>query len=79
MTEIVETPNTQLQKVTLLVQMTEFEPDEGDLDAGEWLLNVLMSCANENKPYSHYGAQAYLKAAQVLKVENCDVVVSNGL
>ena len=79
MQEKVETPNSKLQKVTLLVQMTQFEPDDGDLDAGEWLLNVLMNCANENKPYSHYGAQAYLKAAQVLNVQNCDVVVSNGL
>ena len=79
MVEKIETPNSKLQKVTLLVQMTEFEPDEGDLDAGEWLLNVLLACANEHKPYSHYGAQAYLKAAQVLSVQNCDVVVSNGL
>ena len=79
MTEKVETSNFKLQKVTLLVQMTTFDTDESDLDAGEWLLNVLMNCANENKPYSHYGAQAYLKAAQVLNVQNCDVVVSNGL
>jgi hypothetical protein len=79
MTEKVETPNTQLQKVTLLVQMTEFEPDENDLDAGEWLLNVLMNCANPHKPYAHYGAQSFLKAAQVLSVQNCEVVVSNGI
>ena len=79
MTEKVETPNSKLQKVTLLVQMTEFEPDEGDLDAGEWLLNVLMNCAGKTNPNSHYGAEAYLKAAQLLSVQNCDVVVSNGL
>jgi len=79
MQEKVETPNTQLQKVTLLVQMTEFVPDENDLDAGEWLLNVLINCANAHKPYSHYGAEAFLKAAQVLSVQNCEIVVSNGL
>ena len=79
MTEKVETPNSKLQKVTLLVQMTQFEPDDLDLNAGEWLLNVLMACANEHKPYSHYAAQAYLKAAQVLSVQDCDVVVSDGL
>ena len=43
MTEIVETPNTQLQKVTLLVAMHDYENDQ--LNAGEWLLNVLMACA----------------------------------
>ena len=77
MIQKVETPNSKLQKVTLLVQMTEFEPDEGDLDAGEWLLNVLMACANEHKPYSHYGAQAYLKAAQVFCYEKSWTVLSN--
>ena len=77
MTEIVETPHTKLQKVTLLVSMHDYEAD--DLDAGEWLLNVLMNCANKTNPNSYYGAQAYLNAAQLLSVQNCDVVVSNGL
>jgi hypothetical protein len=76
MSKKVELPHMQLQKVTLLVQMTEFVPDE-DLDAGEWLLNVLMNCANPDKPYAHYGAKAFFKATQVLSVENCEVVVSD--
>ena len=79
MKEKVKTPNTQLQKVTLLVAMQSYEHDEGDLDAGEWLLNVLMNCANQHKPYSHYGAEAFFKATQLLSVQNCEVVVSNGL
>ena len=79
MTEKVETTNFKLQKVTLLVQMTTFDTDESDLDAGEWLLNVLMNCATKINPNSHYGAEAYLKAAQLLSVQNCEVVVTNGL
>jgi hypothetical protein len=27
----------------------------------------------------HFAAKAFFKSAQLLKVENCDVVVSNGL
>jgi hypothetical protein len=76
MTEIVETPDTQLQKVTLLVAMHDYSPD--DLNAGEWLQNVLMNCA-EQKNTAYYGAKEISKVMQVLKVENCDVVVSNGL
>ena len=79
MTEKVETTNFKLQKVTLLVQMTTFDTDESDLDAGEWLLNVLMNCATKINPNSYYGAEAYLKAAQLLSVQNCEVVVTNGL
>jgi hypothetical protein len=75
MNEKVETPNTQLQKVTLLVAMHDYEPDQ--LNAGEWLLNVLMACA-EQKNTSYYGAKEYSKSMQVLAVENCEVVVSNG-
>jgi hypothetical protein len=78
MQEKVETPNTQLQKVTLLVQMTEFVPDQNDLDAGEWLLNVLAAGTN-NTPHAPYAAKAYAQAMQVLSVENCEIVVSNGL
>ena len=77
MKEKLEIPHTQLQKVTLLVAMHDYETDQ--LDAGEWLLNVLMNCAGKTNPNSHYGAEAYLKAAQLLSVQNCDVVVSNGL
>jgi hypothetical protein len=76
MSEIVETPNTQLQKVTLLVAMHDYEADQ--LNAGEWLQNVLMACA-EQKPTGYYGAKEYAKVMQVLSVQNCDVVVSNGL
>ena len=76
MSEKVETPNTQLQKVTLLVAMHDYEPDQ--LNAGEWLLNVLMACA-EQKNTSYYGAKEYAKVMQVLSVQNCDVVVSDGL
>jgi hypothetical protein len=75
MSEKVETPNTQLQKVTLLVAMHDYEPDQ--LNAGEWLLNVLMACA-EQKNTSYYGAKEYAKSMQVLAVEDCEVVVSNG-
>ena len=77
MKEKVETPNTQLQKVTLLVAMHDYEAD--DLDAGEWLLNVLLNCADPKNSNGHYGAKEYAKVMQVIKVENCDVVVSNGL
>ena len=76
MTEKVETPDTQLQKVTLLIAMHDYSPD--DLNAGEWLLNVLYACA-EQKTTGYYGAKHIAKVMQVLKVENCEVVVSNGL
>ena len=76
MTEIVETPNTQLQKVTLLIAMHDYSPD--DLNAGDWLLSVLMACA-EQKNISYYGAKEIVKVMQVLSVQDCDVVVSNGL
>ena len=79
MTEKVETTNFKLQKVTLLVQMTTFDTDESDLDAVEWLLNVLMNCATKINPNSNYGAEAYLKSAQLLSVQNCEIVVTNGL
>ena len=77
MTEKVETPNTQLQKVTLLVSMHDY--DESDLDAGEWLINVLMNCADKNNSTGSYGAKELTRVMQVLKVENCEVVVSNGI
>ena len=76
MTEKVETPDTQLQKVTLLVAMHDYADDQ--LNAGEWLQNVLMGYA-EQKPTAYYGAKEYVKVMQVLSVENCEVVVSNGL
>ena len=76
MNEIVETPDTQLQKVTLLIAMHDYSPD--DLNAGDWLLNVLMNCA-EQKNTSYYGAKEITKVMQVLSVQNCDVVVSNGI
>jgi hypothetical protein len=48
------------------------------MNAGEWLLNVL--AAGENKtPHAPYAAKAYAQAMQVLSVENCEIVVSNGL
>ena len=82
MQEKVQTPNTQLQKVTLLVTMHDYDPE--DLDAGEWLLNVLATCANKennghNAASAPYAAKAYAQAMQVLSVENCEIVVSNGL
>jgi hydroxypyruvate isomerase len=76
MQEKVETPNTQLQKVTLLVTMHDYDPE--DLDAGEWLLNVLTVTQN-NATSAPYAAKAYAQAMQVLSVENCEIVVSNGL
>ena len=75
MSEKVETSNTQLQKVTLLVAMHDH--DETMLNAGEWLENVLSNCANQNAA-SYYGAKEYVKVMQVLSVEDCEVVVSNG-
>ena len=77
MNEKVETNNLQLQKVTLLVSMHDYDPD--DLDAGEWLFNVLSICAMPKNKTGHFAAKAFFKSAQLLKVENCDVVVSNGL
>ena len=59
--------------------MRDYQANDNDLDAGEWLLNVLMNCANKTNPNSHYGAEAYLKAAQLLSVQNCEIVVTNGL
>lgn len=76
MTEKVETPDTQLQKVTLLVAMHDYSPD--DLNAGEWLLNVLLACA-EQKNTAYYGAKELTKSMQLLSVQNCDVVVSDGV
>ena len=76
MTEKVETPNTQLQKVTLLVAMHDYESDQ--LNAGDWLLNVLMACA-EQKNTAYYGAKEIAKVMQILSVQNCEVVISNGL
>ena len=76
MQEKVITPNTQLQKVTLLVTMHDY--DESDWDAGEWLANVLLAGMNKESNAA-YAAKAYAQAMQVLKVENCEVVVSNGL
>ncbi|NCX06283.1 MAG: hypothetical protein EBW68_10970 [Actinobacteria bacterium] len=77
MQEKVETPNTQLQKVTLLVAMHDYSPD--DLDAGEWLLNVLLTCADPKNTHGQYGAKEFAKAAQLLSVQNCEVVVENGI
>jgi len=77
MQEKVETPNTQLQKVTLLVAMHDYSPH--DLDAGEWLLNVLLTCANPENNNGHYGAKEFAKSAQLLSVQNCEVVVENGI
>jgi hypothetical protein len=76
MQEKVITPNTQLQKVTLLVTMHDYDPE--NLDAGDWLLNVLTAGHNKtsNAPYA---AKAFASAMQVLSVENCEIVVSNGL
>ena len=76
MQEKVETPNTQLQKVTLLVTMHDYDPE--DLDAGEWLLMVL-AAARDKASNAPYAAKAFTQAMQVLTVENCEVVVSNGL
>ena len=74
MSKKVELPDTQLQKVTLLVTMHDHDPD--DLDAGEWLANVLLAGMNKQST-SAYAAKAYLQAMQVLSVENCEVVVSD--
>ena len=57
--------------------MHDYDPD--DLDAGEWLFNVLSICAMPKNETGHFAAKAFFKSAKLLKVENCDVVVSNGL
>jgi hypothetical protein len=77
MTEKVELNNLQLQKVTLLVSMHDY--DKSDLDAGEWLFNVLSICSDPTNQAGHHGAKAFFKSAKLLGVQNCDVVVSNGL
>jgi hypothetical protein len=74
MQEKVETPNTQLQKVTLLVAMHDYDPE--DMNAGEWLNNILSAFITERQT-STYAAQAFWKAMQIVKVENCEVVVTN--
>jgi hypothetical protein len=56
--------------------MHDYDPE--DLDAGEWLLNVLTVTQN-NATSAPYAAKAYAQAMQVLSVENCEIVVSNGL
>ena len=76
MADKVEIPNTQLQKVTLLVTMHDYDPE--DLDAGDWLLMVL-AAARDKESNAPYAAKAFTQAMQVLTVENCEVVVSNGL
>jgi hypothetical protein len=52
--------------------------DTEQLNAGEWLQNVLMNCA-EQKNTGYYGAKELTKVMQVLSVQNCEIVVSNGL
>jgi hypothetical protein len=42
------------------------------------LLNVLMACA-EQKNTAYYGAKEITKVMQILSVQDCEVVVSNGL
>jgi len=74
MSNKVETPNIQLQKVTLLVTMHDYSPD--DFNAGEWLEQVLFLCANKENN-GHYAAKTFAQAMQLLKVENCEVVVSD--
>ncbi len=76
MTEKVETPFTQLQRVTLLVTMHDY--NENDLDAGHWLINVLETCANKQSN-GHYAAKMYGQAMQLLEVVDCEVVVSDGV
>lgn len=76
MQEKVEIPGTQLQKVTLLVAMHDYNPE--DLNAGEWLSNILGAFKTQ-KETSTYAAQAFFKAMQILSVENCEVVVTNGI
>ena len=56
--------------------MHDYDPE--DLDAGEWLVNVLLAGMNKESNAA-YAAKAYAQAMQVLSVENCEVVVSNGL
>ena len=43
--------------------MHDYDPD--DLDAGEWLANVLLAGMNKQST-SAYAAKAYLQAMQVL-------------
>ena len=77
MQEKVQTPNTQLQKVTLLVTMHDYDPE--DLDAGEWLLNVLSACGDKYNAHSAIAAKAYATAMQLITVQNCEIVITDGL
>ena len=74
MAEKIEIPNTQLQKVTLLVTMHDYDPE--DFNAGEWLLMVL-ALGRDKASNAPYAAKAFTQAMQVLSVENCEVVVTN--
>ena len=63
MNEKVETNNLQLQKVTLLVSMHDYDPD--DLDAGEWLFNVLSICAMPKNETGQPHAKSFTRSEQV--------------
>ena len=76
MKETVEILGTRLQKVTLLVTMHDNYSENGDINAGEWLSNVLCAFMTQ-KETSTYAAQAFWKSMQIVKVENCEVVVTN--
>lgn len=56
--EIVETPNTKLYEIKLLVSMEQWPDDEGSLSALEWLHNLL-HLASEGTDIKS-GASAFL-------------------
>ena len=74
MSKKLELIDTQFQKVTLLVEMDDYNPN--DFDAGHWLLQVLSMCANKDE-YSSIAAKAYAQAMRLVSVEDCEVVVSD--
>ena len=76
MKKTVERPDTQFQKVTLLVTMDDYNPN--DLDAGHWLLEILRMCADKNE-FASVAAKTYIQAMRIVSVEDCEIVVCDGV
>ena len=76
MKKTVEIPDTQFQKVTLLVTMDDYS--ENDLDAGHWLLEILSMCADKSE-FSAVAAKTYRQAMRIVSVEDCEIVVCDGV
>jgi hypothetical protein len=51
---------------------------ENDLDAGHWLLEILSMCADKNE-FSAIAAKTYRQAMRIVSVEDCEIVVCDGV